>query len=78
MWQEGRFEGDLAFWRERLSQANDVQPVKEETCLRFYLSSEKDFQFFHEAVTGSLQSKKWTNGAAACDGNVDEREDERI
>ena len=39
-------------------QANDVQPVKEETCLRFYLSSEKDFQFFHEAVTGSLQSKK--------------------
>ena len=75
VWQLGRFDGDIAFWQGGLSQPNDVQPVKDETCVRFYLSSEKDFAFFQEAVTGSLQTVKWSDGLAAGDDDVGEKEE---
>jgi len=75
VWQLGRYDGDIKFWQEGLSHPNDVEPVKDRTCLRFYLSSEKDFAFFHEAVTGNLQSVKWSDGVAAEDDGLDEKEE---
>jgi hypothetical protein len=75
VWQRGRFEGDIAFWQGGLSQADDVRPVDQETCLRFYLTSEKDFEFFHEAVKGSLQSVKWSDDLAAEENYVNEKEE---
>jgi len=74
VWQRGRFDGDMKFWQEGLSQPDDVQPVKEETCLRFFLSSQKDFEFFHKAATVRLQSVEWTDGVAG-DDEVDEKEE---
>jgi hypothetical protein len=74
VWQRGRFNGDIQFWQEGLSQPDDVQPVKEETCLRFFLSTEKDFEFFHKSVTSCLQSKDWIDGLAAEDDG-DEKEE---
>ncbi len=62
VWQRGRFEGDIKFWQGGLSQPNDVQPVDQETCLRFYLSTDMDFAFFHNAVTVKLQSVQWSDG----------------
>jgi hypothetical protein len=50
VWQRERFEGDIDFWRERVSEPGRVQPVKGGTCLRFYLKSADDFERFRDAV----------------------------
>jgi hypothetical protein len=63
-WQYTRFDGDVDFWKKGLSHPEEVGPVKEGKCLRFFLYSEKDFEFFHKAVTEQLQSVEWSNGAA--------------
>jgi hypothetical protein len=61
VWQHARFEGDIGFWQKRLSHPQDVGPVKDGECLRFYLYSNKDFETFHKAVTEELQSVTWLN-----------------
>ena len=73
--QRGRFDGDIAFWQGGLNQVAAVHPLDNETCLRFYLTSDKDFEFFHDAVTKSLQSVKWSSAVAAGDDDLDEKED---
>ena len=75
VYQSGRFDGDIAFWQSGLSQADQVKPVNDETELRFNLSSEKDFAFFHEAVTAKLQSVQWSDGVTVGDDDVDEKEE---
>ena len=69
VYQYGRFDGDIVFWQTGLSQADQVQPVSHETELKFYLSSEKDFAFFHEAVTVKLQSTQWSDGVGVVSEN---------
>ena len=64
VWQRGRFDADIKFWQDGLSNPKAVQPVDKETCLRFSLSSEKDFGFFREAVMGKLQSIEWAGATA--------------
>ncbi|MFO7956075.1 MAG: hypothetical protein R6X33_03130 [Candidatus Brocadiia bacterium] len=54
VWQNGRFPGDEEFWSERLGEGADTEPVKDGQSLRFYLSSEADFQRFKEAVEEEL------------------------
>jgi hypothetical protein len=76
VWQCGRFEGDLKFWKEGLSQPNGVQSAWDERRLRFLLFSEKDFAFFLGAVTGDPQRMKWSEGVAADDDGLDENEGE--
>jgi hypothetical protein len=78
VWQRGRFNGDVEFWKERLSQSNDVQPVKDETCLRFYLSSEGDFTSFHDAATDNLQSVQWLDGMVDGEDELDAKEDGQV
>ena len=67
VWQTGRFEGDVAFWQHGLSRPDAVKPVKNEACVRLFLHTAEDFQFFHDAVTEQLQSIKWLSGAPAED-----------
>lgn len=62
VWQHARFEGDIGFWRKKLSHPQEVGPVKDGACLRFYLYSDGDFDCFHKAVTEELQSVNWLNG----------------
>lgn len=63
VWQDGRFERDLEFWRGSLSRADDVKPVKNEECLRLLLHSADDLRFFHDAATQKLLSIAWLGGS---------------
>lgn len=59
VWQHGRFENDEEFWRQRVEDPTTVVPVKEETCLRFRLTSQKDFDSFCDAAANQLLGAKW-------------------
>jgi len=72
VWQQGRFEGDIEFWRKGLSDPEVVKPVKDGQCLRLFLETANDFQFFHDAATQKLQSTAWHGGTA--DDGMDEDE----
>ena len=74
VWQQGRFEGDVDFWRGGMSTPDDVKPVKNNQRLRFFLTTEDDFRFFHEAVTGKLKSVEWVESGA--EEEVDDTESE--
>ena len=76
VWQEARFENDIEFWQKGLSHPDEVGPVKDGACLRFFLYSENDFKSFHEAVTGSLQSVTWLNSSTDNDPELQDAEDE--
>lgn len=62
VWQHGRFEGDVEFWQHGLSKSDDVKLVKNGECLRLFLNTAEDFQFFHDAATEKLQSSEWLGG----------------
>ena len=63
VWQHGRFDGDIEFWQKGLSNSTCVKPVKEGTCLRFFLATKEDFQFFHLAATEKLLTTAWMLGS---------------
>jgi len=54
VWQSGRFQDDLAFWKERLSPQSEVAEVADGKRVRFYLTSEADFRRFEEACKTEL------------------------
>lgn len=56
VWQDGRFAGDLDFWRQRLSQPNTVTQVKGGQALRFHLYTGADFERFAGAVRSNLST----------------------
>ena len=60
VWQHGRFDGDLDFWRSGLTQPDQVKPVKDDRCLSFPLTTDSDFGFFRLAATEKLSKAKWT------------------
>ena len=64
VWQEGRFEHDVEFWTEKLSNPESLKPVKGSTCLRMYLETSGDFESFHKAATTELSDVAWMEGAA--------------
>ena len=53
-WQHRRFDGDVEFWRQRLSEPDGVEAVKGGRSLRFWLRSAADFAAFQAAVSGEL------------------------
>jgi hypothetical protein len=61
VWQHGRFDGDVAFWRSGVSHPDLVKEVKDGLCLSLSLSTENDFRFFRDAVTNGLVNKTWTS-----------------
>jgi hypothetical protein len=69
VWQLGRFEGDIDFWRNGLSKPDVVKPVKNDECLRLFLNTPEDFQFFHNAAIKTLQSAEWLGGISDEDMN---------
>ena len=62
VWQTGRFDDDLAFWQEGLSDASSVKPVKRDSALSFNLHTSADFVFFRNAATKQLTRKTWSDG----------------
>lgn len=63
LWQYGRFEGDVEFWRSRVTDSTVVEPVKRGQCLRLFLETAEDFQAFHDAFTGPLLNVEWLESA---------------
>lgn len=63
VWQRGRFEGDVDFWRHGLTKSDEVRPVKDGECLRLFLYTADDFEYFRQAATEKLQSAEWFDGS---------------
>ena len=59
VWQLGRFDGDVEFWKQGVSESDRVDPVDNDECLRFYLNTGEDFQLFHDAATRNLEESEW-------------------
>jgi hypothetical protein len=74
VWQQGRFDGDVEFWQGKLSQPDDVKPVKNGECLRLFLYTDDDFKSFHHAATEELQSTEWLG--VSTEEEIEEVEDE--
>jgi hypothetical protein len=72
VWQQGRFDGDVEFWKKGLSDPKVVKPVKEGQCLRLFLETADDFRFFHDSATQKLQSTAWHE--AAFDDDMEDTE----
>ena len=73
-WQQDRFDGDIEFWQSGLSVPDDVKPVKEGECLRFFLYTAGDFHFFHNAATKELESVEWLGGSPGDEMEAEEDE----
>lgn len=71
VWQSGRFDGDEGYWRTKIGSHAKVEPVKDGSSLRFYLSSTDDFARFREAVNAHLNGVQWLS-----DGDLPEEEAE--
>ncbi|MCH7592515.1 MAG: hypothetical protein IH989_07035 [Planctomycetes bacterium] len=54
VWQGHRFDGDETLWTEKIGEHIKVEPVKRDSCLRFFLSSGDDFTRFAEIVEQDL------------------------
>ena len=63
VWQRGRFDGDEAYWAERLDDKEAIAAVKAGAALRFSLSSEADLEAFTQAAEHELGSVPWTESA---------------
>jgi hypothetical protein len=73
--QEGRFDGDDAFWRTGLSQPDQVKAVVGDKVLRFHLSTEADVEFFRQAVKDKA-GVQWNDSKT--DTQADADDDDRI
>jgi len=62
VWQQGRFEGDLEFWSNCLSDTSNIKTVDNGSCLSFSITTKEDFEFFHNAATKELLPTIWTAG----------------
>jgi hypothetical protein len=60
VWQHGRFDNDVEYWQQGLSEQATVKPVKRGRCLRFFLDTRDDFQFFQKAATSGLLKAGWS------------------
>ena len=59
VWQHGRFDNDVEYWKKGLSELASVKPVKRGRCLSFFLESQDDFQFFQKSATSGLLNAAW-------------------
>jgi hypothetical protein len=50
VWQTGRFDGDEAFWRERISEPESVREVDNNRSLSMRLTTALDFDAFEAAI----------------------------
>lgn len=64
VWQRGRFEDDVAYWRKLLSNPESVQAVNQNRALRFHLITEADFAAFAKAMRTDLVDVEFIDFAA--------------
>ena len=61
VWQRGRFADDLSFWKKKLSPELEIEEVDEGRCLRFYITTEEDFQHFKQSMVHELAQVEFTS-----------------
>lgn len=59
VWQVGRFQGDVSFWKGVVAEPGEISPVKDGRSLSFRLSGMSDLNAFKSAVLGELQNASW-------------------
>ncbi|HAN96591.1 MAG TPA: hypothetical protein DCQ98_03770 [Planctomycetaceae bacterium] len=69
--QYGRFDGDLDWWRQRLSDPESIRPVRRGSALSFSLKSLGDFQALQNAATRELHAVAWSAADEAWDETGD-------
>ncbi len=72
VWQEGRFLNDAKLWEETLGKHIKVQPVKDDTCLRFYLSTVEELRRFKDTVLNRLNGVEFSTFHASDDEEMGE------
>jgi hypothetical protein len=76
VWQHGRFDNDVEYWKQGLSELASVKPVKRGRCLSFFLESQDDFQFFQKSATNGLLKAAWSWGVDTEDSEDSEGDSE--
>lgn len=71
VWQNGRFDGDETFWRQRLSKPEKVGTVRGGTKVRFSLCTAADFHGFREAMAGPLQRVAFLDAGEDSENHVE-------
>ena len=71
VWQSGRFENDIDFWKARLGEQAKIRPKWNGRRLRFYLYDEDAFKKFKHAATVELAN---TEFQSASDDDIEESE----
>ncbi len=74
-WQTGRFDDDIKYWSERLSNAQSVRAVEKGVSLRFLVTTAADFEAFNKSATKELLNTNWSENATPM---VPEEEGEAI
>jgi len=74
VWQQSRFSGDVETWQAGLSDPDTVQPVKRGECLRFFVKTKEDFEFFHQTVTTKLGELEWLSHSPDDEAEDDEED----
>jgi len=57
VWQRGRFDGDEDFWRSKLGPTCRLDPVADGRAMRFFLSTDDEFDAFWHAYREEMPSK---------------------
>lgn len=68
VWQVGRFPGDEAFWRKRLSDPDTVKPQTEGRNLRFYAHTAADYSALKQAAEEDLLGVLFSDGPGDSSG----------
>ncbi len=68
VWQDRRFEGDIEFWRARVSVPERVRSVNKGTALSFILCSGEDIAAFKSVTDSGIADSLWLNGDADASG----------
>ena len=61
VWQSGRFSEDIGLWSNKFGDQAEVAPVAGERCLRFYLTTEADFEKFSSALATELTGTEFND-----------------
>ena len=59
------------FWRNGLSQPDQVKPVKRDSCLSFLLTTAADLDFFRAAARDRLAGVSWTESGEETEPNTE-------
>jgi hypothetical protein len=57
VWQRGRFDGDMEFWRARLGPNCRFDSIADGKAMRFFLDTPEEFEAFWRAYREELPKK---------------------